>query len=259
MDSQSRRPDTNRIFVDPPDEGRISIGSKLPIKECDAHHLINVLRLKNGASLVAVCTRTGEEFDALLLKTTSTAVQIIGELQAVRPPGCVRSIAFPLCKGKKNDLVCEKATELGVETILFWAAERSVVRPAPDGETRRMERWRKIAESAAKQCRSPQIPEIKFLRNSNELIEYYQTTTETESLKIVMALTPEAKLLRNLATSLAGVHLLLGPEGDLTPRELADFIDNGFLPASLGPYTLRAETAAIAAIATAQGLWGFHT
>jgi len=159
-----------------------------------------------------------------------------------RPP---LVLAIALLKGTRMDLVVEKATELGVDEIRPYVAERSV-RPSVSSE--RQERWRRIAESAAKQCQRLHLPNIDSTRRYEDIL-----ATTKESVRLILT-EPELRPresgfdLLTIANNQSTI-VLIGPEGGHTPTTLSLASHAGFTPVSLGDATLRSETAAIAILA----------
>jgi 16S rRNA (uracil1498-N3)-methyltransferase len=236
----------------------LSTEDELSIPENNRRHLLQVLRLKDGASVTVVCERTRRVCECEISSKEST-LRIISANAAEDEPTAVKSVAFALCKGKKNDLVCEKLTELGAENIIFWGADRSVSRlKSEKDEKQKLDRWQRIAETASMQSGRTALPSIHFCATSTDLISLYNDLAHSDSLKLVFTISEGAEPMRNFAPPASGAHLLIGPEGDFSDRELADFTNNGFSPATLGKNILRAETAALTAAAIAQGLWGFR-
>ena len=145
----------------------------------------------------------------------------------------------------------EKATELGVARITPILARRTEKHLA-QAASKRVERWRRIALEASKQSRRTTIPEIADPLPLKQALEHEQSPT-----RILLSEAEQATTLGNaLATSLAGSQatdtaLAIGPEGGWTPEEMTLFTQHQWQPVTLGPRILRAETAAIAAIAIA--------
>jgi len=145
----------------------------------------------------------------------------------------------------------EKATELGaarITPVLARRTEKHLAQAAP----KRTERWRRIALEASKQSRRTDIPEIADPATLKAALEQEQSPTrillsETEqATPLSAALTASAR-----PTGYESVALAIGPEGGWTPEEMALFTAHHWTPVTLGPRILRAETAAIAAIAIA--------
>jgi 16S rRNA (uracil1498-N3)-methyltransferase len=208
------------------------------------HYLAEVLRLAPGARIEVFDGRGGrydarieEGFESVRLgprRESSATVEI--------------ALLVALAKGEKMDLVVQKATELGAARIVPFAAERSVVRLEPGKGAARAERWRRIAEEAARQCGRDDVPEVPHPASLGEALGGVSPGTR------LFAFHPGgARLAGAPAASLAAV---VGPEGGLSEAELLACDAAGAVRASLGPRTLRAETAAIVAVALLQARFG---
>lgn len=233
-----------RIYLDTPFQS----ASELTLDGSAAHHLLNVLRLRRGDS-ITLFDGHGQEAEAQIL-------------QAHRRNGChvrvdqVRSInrespleihlLQALARGDRFDMVVQKATELGVQTITPLLTERTE-RSLPSAD-KRLRRWREIIVSACGQCGRNHIPVI------NPPIALTDLTPQADC-RLVSA--PEAELrLAAVEPSGSAIELLIGPEGGLAPVELDWCSNHGFDRIGLGPRILRTETAGLAAIAALQALHG---
>ena len=149
-------------------------------------------------------------------------------------------------KSQKMEWIIQKATELGVREIIPVMTERGVVRLMGDKAEHRVERWQRIAEEAARQCRTAWVPRISPVVGMNRLLE----EGIRGDLLLLASLEPQAVLLRDYLRSIAGrkihsVALMIGPEGDFTPVESRLAKDKGAIPVSFGASVLRVETAAV--------------
>ena len=155
-----------------------------------------------------------------------------------------------LIKGKKMDLIIQKATELGIDSLHPYKSTYCVVKGAPEN---RVERWTKIALEACKQCNRPKPPDLHapvdftgFLKSAAEY---------PYDLKLIFWEEELQNSLHDILqqhTDIRSVLLLIGPEGGFSPDEARQATAQGFQPVTLGSRILRAETAAIAAIAVLQ-------
>lgn len=191
------------------------------LAEADRHHLAKVRRLRGGDPVSVTdgagrwrWCRFGDALDA------------VGEVQVDPAPAPSVTVAFALVKGERPELVVQKLTELGVDRIVPFLAERSVVRWEPDKAARNLERLRRVALEAAMQSRRTWLPEVAPVASFDEV------------RAIPGAVGAD---LDGGRPSLERPVLLVGPEGGWSPDERAA------LPCavSLGPTVLRAETAAI--------------
>ncbi len=189
----------------------------------DRHHLERVLRLRAGA-LLTVGDGRGRWRPARL----GAELEPTGGIEESARPDPGLSVGFALVKGDKPELVVQKLTELGIDRITPFRAERSVVRWDEARAAKAVARLRQVARSAAAQCHRPWLPEI----------------AEVADLAGLVALDGVAVAERGagpLPTSCTTV--LVGPEGGWAPGE----VPPGLPTVGLGPNVLRAETAAIVA------------
>jgi 16S rRNA (uracil1498-N3)-methyltransferase len=210
-----------------------------------ARYVARVHRLGVGASLLLFDPESGMEADARLVEVGRDALRC--EVEGLRPSGYR---AYPVClvqglaKGAKPDLTLRDATALGVESVVFVETERAVVRVPAERAAGRVERWERIAAEAARQSGRGNIPRIVGP------LELEQALAEVEAgLRLVLTASG-APLLERLTEwpRARSVALLVGPEGGLGPEEQSLALERGFLPASLGPTTLRTELASVAAL-----------
>jgi 16S rRNA (uracil1498-N3)-methyltransferase len=224
-------------------------GARLKLPDHSAHHAREVLRLRAGAP-VHVFDGRGQEYEAVLDSVTrgGVGVRVAGPAPP-RPESPLRiTLALPPLKGDRMELVIQKATELGVAEVRPVVTVRTdaVGRPALGGS--RQERWDKVASGAAEQCGRAVVPEVA------------PTTTLAELLREPfdgrrLVLSPGGGLPLP-AEPPSAVLLLVGPAGGLDAREVEEVERAGFQPVAFGPRVLRAETAAIAAVAVLQARWG---
>ena len=147
----------------------------------------------------------------------------------------------------------EKAVELGVATIQPLQTQRGIVRLDRARALKRCAHWRAIAIAACEQCGRNRIPDVLPVMALREWLG--QPAAEHGDVRIVLA--PDAGLaLKTLPRPRTGATLIAGPEGGLTAEELRDAERAGFVAVRLGPRILRTETAALAALAAMQVLWG---
>ena len=145
----------------------------------------------------------------------------------------------------------EKATELGVSSITPILARRTEKHLA-QAAAKRADRWRRIALEASKQSRRTTVPEIADPAKLETALDREQSSTRILLSETEQAVTLSAALaVSTRSTGYESVALAIGPEGGWTPEEMVLFTQNNWTPVTLGPRILRAETAAIAAIAIA--------
>ena len=197
-------------------------------------------------------SHSGQEYNAILIDEESELkVKLVGKLPFKKVVTGVDTLLFALCKGSHNDEVCEKATELGISSICFFQAERSVV-IAKNTESK-ISRWNKIAEAASRQSGRTTIPRITSALSLKEAIATLPAGHTL--LKIVGSLAKQAMSLSQIHPLAKSSCLLIGPEGDFSPAEEEILLVNDFKFISFGNARLRSETAALAGIAMIQALY----
>lgn len=225
-------------------------GARLELPEHVAHHAREVLRLRPGAA-AQVFDGQGNEYQATVERIDRRHVTMhLGSPVSARPEAPLRIVlALSTLRGDGMEWVVQKATELGVAEIrpLVTARTDSAARPALLGT--RQERWEKVASGAAEQCGRAVVPSIAPTTHLDPLL-----AEPFEGRRLIFSATGGVGL-RSLPAPTA-VQVLIGPPGGWDPIELERAAHAGFEAASLGPRTLRTETAAIAAIAAMLTLWG---
>jgi len=209
-------------------------------------YLADVLRLAPGAALEVFDGRGGRYraeiepgFEAVRLGPREEAPAASLEL----------ALVVALAKGEKMDLVVQKATELGVARVLPFEAERSVVRLDAAKGDERAERWRRIAAEAARQCGRADVPEVRAPSSLDAALAALPPGARA------VVFHPGGGALPGPAGA-ASIAAVVGPEGGLTDAEVRACEAAGAVRSGLGPRVLRAETAAIVAIALLQARFG---
>ena len=214
-----------------------------------AEHMARVLRAQPGMDVDVVAG--GHVFHAEVAAVTPAEVRfnLIAELQA--DPALPVTLVLSIYKFDRMEWALEKATELGVAAVAPVVARRTEKHLALAAE-KRVERWRRIVHEAAQQSRRSDIPLIYDpvplavrVRASSQtsrivLAEQERTTTLSHALNEAISAASD---------EMPRLEIAIGPEGGWAPEEEALFDANGWQAASLGPRILRAETAAIAALA----------
>ena len=219
-------------------------------------HLRKVLRLGPG-DRITVFDDGGWEHEAVIrqLSAERGEIEILRSYQAGRESPLRMILAVGLTKGEKIDWVVEKATELGVHEIVPFTSTFAVPRLDEKKIAARSARWEKIALSAVKQCGRTQPPEISPLCAFDALVG----GAWPETLKLLFwEKEPKQSLYEVHAKQATAKSVLLavGPEGGFAAQEVEAAQAHGFETVGLGRRTLRAETAAVTALALVQFLWG---
>lgn len=203
--------------------------------------------------------------------------RLVGEVEAVGPDGVrlrvrelvVEPVPAPrlllvqaLAKGDRDELAIEAATEVGADGVVPWQAERSIVVWRGDRAAKSRARWLGTVRTAAKQARRAHVPDVDVALTSAALARRAREVVEGGGAVLVLheeATTPLAGAVLPPAGAAADVLVVVGPEGGIAERELADLVEAGAQPVLLGPHVLRTSTAgpvALALLAQRLGRWG---
>lgn len=236
----------SRLFV----PQSLAAGTALALDVEGGHYLRSVLRLKPGDAVV-LFNGEGGEFPAEIVQIGRDGVVVaVGECHPRDAESALRThLGLGISRGERMDLGIQKAVELGVSAITPLLTERCVVRLSADKAEQRLRHWQQVARSACEQCGRNRLPEI------HPPVLLYPWLECQQGLRFILH--PHGGVaLRDLPLPTGPVCLLSGPEGGFSDRERDDALRLGFTPLRLGPRILRTETAALAALAAIQTLWG---
>jgi 16S rRNA (uracil1498-N3)-methyltransferase len=224
---------------------------RFALPEAVFHHAVRVRRLRAGDALV-LFDGEGREALARLEVVGRDAAEVGIERVATIDRESPLAIALlqGISSGDRMDYTLQKAVELGVTAILPVAMERSIVRLSDERAEKRVAHWREVVVSACEQCGRNRVPSVMPVRRLDEAL------AAAADRKGFVLSTTATRRLRELERPGTGLALLAGPEGGLAPHETALAMRAGFEALSLGPRVLRTETAAVAALAAMQALWG---
>lgn len=219
------------------------VGAVVTVTGTEAKHIATVARTRvgerlmigNGRGLVVAGAAVG-------VAPGSVTVRVEHAQQTDAPSPAIR-LAQALAKGDRDELAIQAATELGVDGVIPWQAERSVSRWSGPKLDKGRERWAAIVREAAKQSMRSWLPEVAPLASTRELAAL------TGSHR-VLVLEPSAKHpITSVADDGRDLLLVVGPEGGIAPAELEAFETAGAEAVRLGDSVLRTSTAGPAAIA----------
>lgn len=212
------------------------------------HHLKDVLRIKPQEK-AAVFDSLGNEYFVLVAEIGAKAVKL--ELKEKKPSadlGIKITVACAIPKNVKMDDIVDKLTQLGVECIIPLETTRVIVRLDKQKKLERLRRWEKISLSALKQSQRSKSVTIKPVSELSDVV----LSARGFDLKLIPTLEGERKTLKRAfddsSKKIKTVMVLIGPEGDFTPAEVALAKEAGFIPVDLGKGVLRVDTAAIAVV-----------
>ena len=243
-----------RFFIEKPD----SESGNISIVGTDANHIKNVLRMRAGDK-ISIVDGSGNEHLATIEKLASGCIDVVVDARIIsnRESPVKIIIAQAYLKHKKMDFIVRQLTELGVFQWAPFFAARSVPRPDNKQLAKRTARWETISREALKQCRRNRLMKIRhpvgfkdILKPRNNCdLKIIFCTDETGSLTTLMNS-------HNHSSALRIIMALIGPEGGFTTQEIENAKAGGFIPASLGPRILRAETATVAISTLLQHYFG---
>jgi 16S rRNA (uracil1498-N3)-methyltransferase len=221
------------------------------LPEQAAHHAARVLRLQAG-DRVSVFNGRGGEGDARItdIGKRNVTLEIVDWHAVERESPLQVQLAQAISAGEKMDFTLQKAVELGVGDIQPLASERSVVRLSGERAEKRVAHWQGVVIAACEQSGRNRVPEVAPIR---PLLDWLGR--QDEGLRLMLSPVAEVGL-RDLPKPTGNITLLIGPEGGLSPAEAEAAQRYGFTPVRLGARVLRTETAALAALAAMQTLWG---
>lgn len=235
-----------RFFVEPEKirDGQIIIDTE------DVQHLKKVLRIREGEK-ITVCDSCGYDYEAEVERIGEREIlcRIIGKTHSDTESNLSVTLFQALPKAAKMDYIIQKTTELGICRIVPCALSRCVVKlENRKAEEKKVLRWQKIAEEAAKQSGRGRIPEIEMPYSLSEVIGQMKEM----DLAFVPYECEDQKTLRSVLTAkteVKSVGFLIGPEGGFDPAEIEMIRSAGIQTVTLGKRILRTETAGEAVLA----------
>jgi 16S rRNA (uracil1498-N3)-methyltransferase len=236
-----------RIYVNQP----LALQEALTLDERPSHYLMHVLRLRENDHVHAF-NGLGGCYVARISGISRRGVSIVPQefIDEERESGLDLTLAHGIARGQRMDFTIQKAVELGVNRIVPLLTEHGQVKVRAEKKDTRLKHWRGVVISACEQCGRNRIPVID---RPVPLDQW--ATSDGNGVKLVLQ--PGAgQPLGALDVQPAAVTLLCGPEGGFSVADLKQATDHGYLTVSLGPRILRTETAAVAALALCQSLWG---
>jgi 16S rRNA (uracil1498-N3)-methyltransferase len=242
----------HRFFVQPES---IS-GDKVVLRGTDVNHIRTVLRLTSG-DRIQVLDGLGNRYFVQLTEVGTRdvhgRVESKEKFQTESPLAIQMGMA--LLKGNKFDPVLRKAVELGVNVVAPLRTDRCIVKLDRTDAKKKVARWQRIAEEAAKQSGRSHLPAV----SSDILtVEEFCRENQNAEIKLIFWEEEEAHRLSDVSqqTSPRSLAFLTGPEGGFTATEIQASHQYGFQSTTLGPRVLRAETAPIVVLSLLQSRWG---
>ncbi|WP_019482774.1 16S rRNA (uracil(1498)-N(3))-methyltransferase [Arthrobacter sp. TB 23] len=243
-------------FGDPEALAAVLPGASFTLTGAEARHAATVKRLAAGET-IDVADGRGRRIVGVV--TASAGQEVTLEVRTVidePAPACRLILVQALAKGDRDELAVEAATELGVDAVIPWQADRSIVRWRADKALKGQRKWESTVWGAAKQSRRATLPEVLPLHDSGSLaawlagVDLALILHEDAETGVGALVGPQAD------TPPTSIAVVVGPEGGISGQELELFVSNGAHPARLGGQVLRSSTAGPAALAVLSQLLG---
>jgi 16S rRNA (uracil1498-N3)-methyltransferase len=234
--------------------GKISIiDNKVILREGQAGKIRSVLRLKVGDRINLFDGKGGDYLSVIKrLDSKEVELEIIESSFSEKRLSPEIFLGQALPKGKKMDMIVQKATELGVAAVFPFISTRAISRPKDENKWRkRIERWQKIAEGAAEQCGRMDVPRVE---NVLDFTQFLEKSKEINSLRLLFW-EKEGRGLKEILKrhkKEERIFVLVGPEGGFSEEEVNLAKNFNFSPVSLGKRILRVETATLAILSILQ-------
>lgn len=246
--------------VDPGTLETLTVGDVLTVTGAEAHHAVRVRRLAAGEP-VRCADGTGRGVAGVVEAAgpDGLTVRVTRLLDGSLAPAEARFVLVQaLAKGGRDELAVEAATELGVDEVLAWQAERSIVRWRAERAGKSLAKWQHLVNAAAKQARRLSEPAVAGPCSTADVVRRLAAAREGGGAAYVLHGQAGQPLAGRAVPDAGDVVLVVGPEGGIAEGELAAFTEAGAIPVRLGDNVLRSSTAGPAALAVllAATRWG---
>ena len=214
----------------------------------DVNHIKNVLRYKVGEEVLAGNEATGESYSCQIkeIEKEKVVLNIISKIEQSNEPKTYVHIFQGLPKADKMEHIIQKGTEIGVAEFTPVSLSRSIVKLEGKESLKKIERWQKIAETAAKQCKRDRIPKINCVQNLKKLYEIlkeYDIVLVAYEEEEENSLKAEIQKYMDIKEKNLKIAIIVGPEGGLAKEEVDAIKEIGGIAVTLGKRILRTETA----------------
>jgi 16S rRNA (uracil1498-N3)-methyltransferase len=236
------------------EKDRIS-GNRAFLKEDEARHIGKVLRLGVGDTIYLL-DEEGSTYHAMITArdAKTVEVEIVEKITAPKEPALEIVLGQAIPKAQKMDLIVQKATELGISSIIPFLSDRSVPLLDAERSLRKRMRWQKVAAEATMQCGRTIVPQVDAIIPFRGLLNRW----DENSLKIMLWEDEKNSTLKDLLKThqpSTRVVILVGPEGGFSGQEVAMAREAGFHTVSLGKYILRTETVGMSLLSIVHYEW----
>ena len=228
----------------------LSAGQQIELDKTSAHHLTRVLRMQDNQQIILFNGEGGEFYAHLALHSKSVIAHIDQYIDRNSESHLRINLLQGISKGERMDICIQKAVELGINKIVPVICQRTVVNIKGERSDKKLQHWQGIVINACEQSGRTRVPQLLEPVKLNDALNL-------PDMGLKLTLNPEASTsLLQISATEKTITLLIGPEGGLDAREVAQAQDHGFQSIRMGPRILRTETAAIAAITALQMLRG---
>lgn len=222
---------------------------KIEILGSDVNHIKNVLRLKIDDEIQICNQETSQNYICRISKIEQNCIEtkIFQKIEATNEGNIELHIFQGLPKADKMELILQKGTELGVSRFIPVAFQRSIVKLSGKDEIKKIQRWQKITEVAAKQAKRDLVPEVKnviSVKNIRDLVNEYDVMLLAYEEETQNYIKSELLKIKDTKEHLK-IGAIIGPEGGIEKEEVEILKKAGARSISLGKRILRTETVAL--------------
>lgn len=231
-------------------------GGRYVLDGPEGRHAVSVKRLQPGEDVV-LTDGLGNWSDCVVLATEGKD-RLIVQLDSLAhepEPELRITVVQALPKGDRGEVAVETMTETGVDAVVPWQASRCITQWKGDRGAKSLAKWRATAREAGKQSRRVRFPEVRDAMTTKQVVAFLATADFAAVLHEDRD-TPSEPLATAELPAHGEIVLVVGPEGGVSPEELAAFAEAGAQPYRLGPSVLRTSTAGTAAAALLMGRTG---
>lgn len=235
-------------------------GGHFVLEGPEARHAVAVKRLARGES-VDITDGAGKRLTGTVVAASPSELTVECSALTVEEKPDIRLVLVQaLAKGDRDELAVETATELGIDAVIPWQSERSIVRWKGERAAKAHAKWQSVATAAAKQARRAWIPEVRAAVETPGLA----AAAGAADLAVILhedAVRPLRSVLETWQAAANGsepreILLIVGPEGGISPREVTRLCSAGAVTALVGHHVLRSSTAGPAAVVLASDVLG---
>ena len=230
----------------------LASGSTISVTGQQARHIKQVLRLRNGDRL-RLFNGDGKEYSATFLQAARAAItlQVDTPVDTLPEPGLHIRLVQGIARNERMDLILQKSVELGISEIQPLWMQRSQAHVRGERLEKRILHWQRVIASACEQCGRARLPKLFSPQPFADWID----SDASDTMRLMLQ--PDShKVLAELERPTGTITLLVGPEGGMNVDERTLASAAGYIGIQLGARILRTETAALAALAGIQALWG---